>query len=120
MIEYDAIVHEARASVLENRPTTPEEQKQIQEVLQKESKNNTQTIRPSNFYITDNQLGNGTAKEKYQRNVDAIRLLKQLESRSIGRLIGMNRKFSRSMLDGEVLLMHLTKENLIGRMNIKN
>lgn len=74
-----AIVHEARASVLENRPTTPEEQKQIQEVLQKESKNNTQTIRPSNFYITDNQLGNGTAKEKYQRNVDAIRLLKQLE-----------------------------------------
>lgn len=79
VIEYDAIVHEARASVLENRPTTPEEQKQIQEVLQKESKNNTQTIRPSNFYITDNQLGNGTAKEKYQRNVDAIRLLKQLE-----------------------------------------
>lgn len=58
---------------------TPEEQKQIQEVLQKESKNNTQTIRPGNFYITDNQLGNGTAKEKYQRNVDAIRLLKQLE-----------------------------------------
>ena len=79
MIEYDAIVHEAMASVLENRPTTPEEQKQIQEVLQKESKNNTQTIRPGNFYITDNQLGNGTAKEKYQRNVDAIRLLKQLE-----------------------------------------
>lgn len=79
VIEYDAIVHEARASVLENRPTTPEEQKQIQEVLQKESKNNTQTIRPGNFYITDNQLGNGTAKEKYQRNVDAIRLLKQLE-----------------------------------------
>ena len=79
VIEYDAIVHEAMASVLENRPTTPEEQKQIQEVLQKESKNNTQTIRPGNFYITDNQLGNGTAKEKYQRNVDAIRLLKQLE-----------------------------------------
>ena len=24
-------------------------------------------------------MGNGTAKEKYQRNVDAIRLLKQLE-----------------------------------------
>lgn len=33
-----------------------------------------------NFHITDNNLGVGGAKEKYNRNVTAIRLLKQIES----------------------------------------
>ena len=33
-----------------------------------------------NFRITDDHLGEGGAKEKYQRNVAAIRTLKQLET----------------------------------------
>ena len=32
-----------------------------------------------NFHITNEQLGTGTPKEKYRRNVEAIQLLKQLE-----------------------------------------
>ncbi len=33
-----------------------------------------------NFHITDNQLGRGSAKEKYRRNVEAIRTLNMIES----------------------------------------
>lgn len=37
-------------------------------------------ISPVNFHITDDQLGHGTAKEKFRANVMAIRVLKKCES----------------------------------------
>ena len=33
-----------------------------------------------NFHITDDDLGIGTAKEKFRRNVEAIRTLEKIES----------------------------------------
>ena len=35
---------------------------------------------PDNFKITDDNLGVGTPSERYENNVAAIKLLKQLES----------------------------------------
>lgn len=43
----------------------------------------TVAINAINFHITDNNLGVGGSKEKYQNNVAAIRLLKQLEQDGI-------------------------------------
>ena len=34
----------------------------------------------SNFHITDNALGVGTPKEKFGKNIEAIKLLKQIET----------------------------------------
>ena len=39
-----------------------------------------QTVERLNYRITDNELGIGTPTEKYQNNITAIRLLKELES----------------------------------------
>ena len=39
-----------------------------------------QTVERVNYHITDNELGVGTPTEKYQNNIAAIRLLKELES----------------------------------------
>ena len=39
-----------------------------------------QTVERLNYRITDNELGIGTPTEKYQNNIAAIRLLKELES----------------------------------------
>ena len=37
------------------------------------------TAQRQNFSITDNELGNGTASEKYNANISAIRMLKRIE-----------------------------------------
>lgn len=58
---------------------TSENQVETTSEIQKEIKVSKKQIKPENFHITDYQLGNGTTKEKYRRNVDAIRLLKKLE-----------------------------------------
>ena len=78
VVTYDDIVNEAMSKQLENR-ATEEEQKQIQEEIQKEKQDNRKQISPGNFHITETQLGIGTPKEKYRRNIGAIQLLKQLE-----------------------------------------
>ena len=78
VVTYDDIVNEAMSKQLESRPA-PEEQKQIQEEIQKEKQDNRKPISSDNFHITETQLGTGTSKEKYRRNIDAIQLLKQLE-----------------------------------------
>lgn len=39
-----------------------------------------QTVEKRNYHITDTELGIGTPTEKYQNNIAAIRLLKELES----------------------------------------
>ena len=39
-----------------------------------------QSAEPENFHITDEHLGEGGAKTKYRRNVDAIRTLQQIEA----------------------------------------
>jgi len=39
-----------------------------------------QTVEKRNYHITDTELGTGTPTEKYQNNITAIRLLKELES----------------------------------------
>ena len=41
---------------------------------------NNNTSEPIDYTITDNNLGIGGPKEKYKRNIEAIRLLKQIES----------------------------------------
>ena len=41
-----------------------------------------ETVEKLNYHITDNELGVGTSTEKYQNNISAIRLLKELESRN--------------------------------------
>ena len=37
-----------------------------------------------NFTITDDDLGHGTAKEKFRKNMDAIRTLKAIETVKCG------------------------------------
>lgn len=39
-----------------------------------------QRVEKRNYHITDTELGIGTPTEKYQNNITAIRLLKELES----------------------------------------
>lgn len=39
-----------------------------------------QRFEKRNYHITDTELGTGTPTEKYQNNITAIRLLKELES----------------------------------------
>ena len=39
-----------------------------------------QSVEPENFHITDEHLGEGGAKVKYRRNVEAIRTLQQIEA----------------------------------------
>lgn len=52
----------------------------IKENLPSEQKIIEQTVEKLNYHITDNELGIGTPTEKYQNNIAAIRLLKELES----------------------------------------
>lgn len=56
----------------------------LEPILQNEEKEVTEPkavdYEVGNFHITDDTLGNGSLREKYQRNVQAIRLLKQLET----------------------------------------
>ena len=72
-----------------------------------------------NFHITDDDLGIGTAKEKFRRNVEAIRTLEKIESENRIATPG-NRRFYLSMLAGADLRMPLMKARVPGRMNIRS
>ena len=52
----------------------------IEETFVDEPKAVESTVERLNYHITDNELGTGTPTEKYQNNITAIRLLKELES----------------------------------------
>lgn len=54
----------------------------IEETFVDEPKAVESTVERLNYHITDNELGIGTPTEKYQNNIAAIRLLKELESRN--------------------------------------
>ena len=54
------------------------EQASLAEVLQAIE----QAVEKRNYHITDTELGTGTPTEKYQNNIAAIRLLKEMESDS--------------------------------------
>ena len=64
-------------------------------------------VSAENYAITDMELGTGTAKEKFWRNVEAIRTLKMIESE--GRMATADEQE-----DGEVLQMLLTKPRVPG------
>ena len=72
-----------------------------------------------NFHITDDHLGEGGAKQKYARNVEAIRTLFQL-GRSIVEPPPRNSRFFRSMSAGAVCRMSLTQTRATGQKNIPN
>ena len=78
VISYDEIVNEAGEKQL-SIAFSEEQQETPTDKSQQERQNTTETIKAGNFHITDYQLGIGTPKEKYRRNVEAIQLLKQLE-----------------------------------------
>ena len=66
-----------------------------------------------NFRITDEHLGEGGPKAKFQANVNAIRLLKELEV--AGQQASPNsRRFFLDMWAGAVSLMRLTRRNRHG------
>lgn len=82
--DYDPYVYNDNVENKEKEENVPksgtsENQVETTSEIQKEIKVSKKQIKPENFHITDYQLGNGTTKEKYRRNVDAIRLLKKLE-----------------------------------------
>ena len=54
----------------------------IEENLPSEQKNIEPTVEKLNYHIIDNELGVGTPTEKYQNNIAAIRLLKELENQN--------------------------------------
>lgn len=79
VISYDDIVHEAGKKRIPTEIVPDIQQEENIEKPQQEKQENEKTTKVGNFHITDEQLGTGTPKEKYQRNVEAIQLLKQLE-----------------------------------------
>lgn len=72
-----------------------------------------------NFHITDDALGIGSAKEKFRRNVEAIRTLEKSRARTAPPR-RRNKRFYHSMLAGAVLPMPLMKPKRTGTMNIRN
>lgn len=76
-------------------------------------------IPATNFHITDDELGQGTPKEKFRANIMAIQLLKNVRMRTAMRH-QRNRKSYPGTSAGEVLQMHLMRQNLHGRQNIWN
>ncbi|MBR1444048.1 MAG: hypothetical protein IJ583_11015, partial [Firmicutes bacterium] len=54
----------------------------IDEKLKQDTQNNYITPKPTNFHITDNNLGIGTVKEKYENNINAIKTLQKIEKES--------------------------------------
>lgn len=74
-VEYDEVedAGTSRQIVAKSEDTIPDEEMEI-------SKPKTVDYEVSNYHITDDALGNGSFREKYQRNVQAIRMLKHLEA----------------------------------------
>ena len=70
-----------------------------------------------NFHISDDRLGEGSPKEKFQRNIAAIMLLEQIEGETV-MLHRRNSRFYPSMSAGVVLPMRLTRANQTGQQNI--
>lgn len=79
VISYDDIVQETWKKRLPAESVPNVQQEEDTEKAQQEKQENGKTSKAGNFHITDEQLGTGTLKEKYRRNVEAIQLLKQLE-----------------------------------------
>lgn len=79
VISYDDIVHEAWEKRIPTEIVPDIQQEENIEKPQQEKQENEKTTKVGNFHITNEQLGTGTPKEKYRRNVEAIQLLKQLE-----------------------------------------
>ncbi len=59
--------------------TEIEGERLLQTVLELSPSQPFHKLQPHNFHITDNQLGTGGAKTKYQNNLAAIRTLKEVE-----------------------------------------
>ena len=73
----------------------------------------------SQYRITDEHLGEGTAKEKFRANLMAIQLLKKCEEEN-ALLRQRNRRSLPDMLAGAAYLTVLTRRNLPGQRNIWN
>ena len=71
-----------------------------------------------NFHITDDDLGIGTAKEKFRRNVEAIRTLEKIESEN--RIATPEEQKVLSQYVGWGGLADLMKARVPGQMNIRN
>ena len=59
---------------------TPSEDTVLDEMIASANENYPASEKAENFHITDNHLGEGTPKEKFRANMDAIYLLKKLEN----------------------------------------
>lgn len=89
MAERDIDSHEAEVFARFEGSDDSLEQPLVAEVVQNTSGQDVQKSEPQidrsnavNFRITDDALGIGGAKEKFRRNVEAIRTLEQIESES--------------------------------------
>ena len=89
MVERDIDRHEAEVFARFEGSDDSLEQPLVAEVVQNTSGQDVQKSEPQidrsnavNFRITDDALGIGGAKEKFRRNVEAIRMLEQIESES--------------------------------------
>ena len=72
-----------------------------------------------NFHITDDALGAGGAKEKFRRNVEAIRTLEKIEGEN-HTATPEEQKVLSQYVGGAVLLMPLMKAKVHGLGNIRN
>lgn len=72
-----------------------------------------------NFHITDDDLGAGGAKSKFQANLNAIQLLKHLEAEGLQASPDQQQVLSR-YVGGAVCRMLLMKANLVGLPSIRN
>ena len=79
-LPYDIVVEKLHIEDLEKlEKTQPEQPQQVNSSLvEKESTENKPVA--GNFRITDDALGTGTPKEKFRRNILAVRTLQQIES----------------------------------------
>lgn len=77
--EFKEIADKVEEQIILNAIDAAEELSEKKEESQKNVAN-TATKEKINYQITDNSLGEGTPKEKVKRNIDAIKLLKLLES----------------------------------------
>lgn len=108
-MEPDTSGHDVQKSVEE-----PAIEKPVKQPAPKIDKSNA-----VNFHITDDALGAGSAKEKFRRNIEAIRTLERWRARTVSPH-GRNSRFYHSMLAGAGLPMPLMKANLHGRENISS
>ena len=76
-------------------------------------------IEKHNYRITDDELGYGGAKAKYQMNVAAIRTLQTIEAER-ALLRPKNRRYFQSMSVGAASRTPLTRARITGAQNMPN